>query len=702
MKRLITFIALFFCASTFAQDTQINALVTFTNTAGTTDGMQAVVNGNTRTFKNTVVTPATEIAVSGTIGGSATNYFNHAVNFPYPGVDSVQMIDHLGAAVTNAVKLIGRKNQAMAVTVTTALGTVTFVTNTVSTMYTVRVPGASESSAQRTNIYSLLTTAFNDYSTNAIDQNKTVASQLVGLTNTQTISIGIKTFTGANIYSNATQQWVGGTNSSYVGRLTNGYWTNGILHSPTLTNGINRGNAFSSRGPTDGDGSEQFGNTAQARNVEALAVGFSSQVDASRGVGIGADSSVETNSNLSIAIGWFSRIFSNSPNSILLGAGGRLGVTRFVTNGIGIGSNTTIDYNDSVGIGTDSAPTEARQIMLGSSVVNYIYANGRVESSVGYTNATMIGTNVVTAAIHLTRLDNTSLANGNNAAVDIGGTAGSSRTYVKVSGPTAAFNINGIAGGANGRFLIIHNTTSQNMTIANDSGVDPTAANRIYTGTAADVTITNKPGIAEFIYDSAQSRWIFNNQSGSSIAGVSSVGLALPTAVFDISGSPVTGSGTLTATFDNQSANTVFAGPSSGGAATPTFRALVANDIPTVLNNITVTNGYIQGGVNFEAKATSYTVKLDDRGKAFSNEGSTAKVVFTLPGASAGLVYRFYVQDADGIDITATTSDTIRRAGTVSAADGTITSTAIGSVITLTAINATEWFADGITGTWTP
>lgn len=53
---------------------------------------------------------------------------------------------------------------------------------------------------------------------------------------------------------------------------------------------------------------------------------------------------------------------------------------------------------------------------------------------------------------------------------------------------------------------------------------------------------------------------------------VTSVGLALPTSVFDISGSPVTTSGTLTGTFDTQSANTFFAGPTSGGAATPAFR----------------------------------------------------------------------------------------------------------------------------------
>jgi len=61
---------------------------------------------------------------------------------------------------------------------------------------------------------------------------------------------------------------------------------------------------------------------------------------------------------------------------------------------------------------------------------------------------------------------------------------------------------------------------------------------------------------------------------------VTSVGLALPASVFTISNSPVTGSGTLTGAFTNQNANTVFAGPSSGGAGTPSFRELVAADLP--------------------------------------------------------------------------------------------------------------------------
>lgn len=62
---------------------------------------------------------------------------------------------------------------------------------------------------------------------------------------------------------------------------------------------------------------------------------------------------------------------------------------------------------------------------------------------------------------------------------------------------------------------------------------------------------------------------------------VTSVALAA-SSEFTVSGSPITGSGTLTLNKANQSANTVWAGPTSGGAATPGFRSLVVNDIPTL------------------------------------------------------------------------------------------------------------------------
>lgn len=68
------------------------------------------------------------------------------------------------------------------------------------------------------------------------------------------------------------------------------------------------------------------------------------------------------------------------------------------------------------------------------------------------------------------------------------------------------------------------------------------------------------------------------------IGTVTSVGLSDGSTVpiFGITGSPVTGAGTLTFTLKTETANTVFAGPSSGSAAQPTFRSLVSADIPTL------------------------------------------------------------------------------------------------------------------------
>jgi hypothetical protein len=60
---------------------------------------------------------------------------------------------------------------------------------------------------------------------------------------------------------------------------------------------------------------------------------------------------------------------------------------------------------------------------------------------------------------------------------------------------------------------------------------------------------------------------------------VSSVGLSLPN-IFSVAGSPVTGSGTLSASFVSEAANSILSGPVSGGSAAPSFRSLVSADIP--------------------------------------------------------------------------------------------------------------------------
>lgn len=87
--------------------------------------------------------------------------------------------------------------------------------------------------------------------------------------------------------------------------------------------------------------------------------------------------------------------------------------------------------------------------------------------------------------------------------------------------------------------------------------------------------------------------------------------------------------------------------------------------------------------------------------KLITNEGATAENYHALPSAAAGLEFVFYCQDTDGIRVVASAGDTIRLGASVSAAAGFVRSVAAGSCITLVAINATEWIATTIVGTWT-
>jgi hypothetical protein len=104
---------------------------------------------------------------------------------------------------------------------------------------------------------------------------------------------------------------------------------------------------------------------------------------------------------------------------------------------------------------------------------------------------------------------------------------------------------------------------------------------------------------------------------------VTSVALAVP-AMFSVTGSPVTTSGTLTFALATQSANLVFAGPNTGSAAAPTFRALVAGDIPDLSATYQPLN----------AKLTAIGALANASG-VLTNNGSG---VFSYVAASTGTV----------------------------------------------------------------
>ncbi len=98
-----------------------------------------------------------------------------------------------------------------------------------------------------------------------------------------------------------------------------------------------------------------------------------------------------------------------------------------------------------------------------------------------------------------------------------------------------------------------------------------------------------------------------------SAGSVTSVGLSAP-ADFTVSGSPVTDAGTLRFAWKTQQPNNVFAGPSAGStAADPTFRSLVAEDVPN-LDTGKITSGVFnvsRGGTGISTYAKGQIVYSD-------------------------------------------------------------------------------------------
>ena len=141
----------------------------------------------------------------------------------------------------------------------------------------------------------------------------------------------------------------------------------------------------------------------------------------------------------------------------------------------------------------------------------------------------------------------------------------------------------------------------------------------------------------------ATTAWVQDEISGLAGGTVTSVGLSLPN-IFTVSGSPVTSSGTLTASLATQTANQILAGPTTGSAAAPAFRALVAGDLPdlsgaylpiaggsltgnlTVGGDLTVSGTCTINGETVTVNATTLTVddKAIELGSVYSPSDATA------------------------------------------------------------------------------
>lgn len=125
-------------------------------------------------------------------------------------------------------------------------------------------------------------------------------------------------------------------------------------------------------------------------------------------------------------------------------------------------------------------------------------------------------------------------------------------------------------------------------------------------------------------------------------SGVTSVDLTMP-AQFYVTGNPVTSSGTLAVVWANQVANVVFAGPATGAAAVPTFRTLVAADLPFVVGTVTSV------GITLSGLSSLFSVSgspVTSSGNITLTQASTsANQVYAGPtsGAASGASFRSLV-----------------------------------------------------------
>jgi hypothetical protein len=103
------------------------------------------------------------------------------------------------------------------------------------------------------------------------------------------------------------------------------------------------------------------------------------------------------------------------------------------------------------------------------------------------------------------------------------------------------------------------------------------------------------------------------------------------------------------------------------------------------------------------AKAANYTVLASENGQCFTNTGASGTITLSLPAATAGMHYKFYVGAAQQLRIDPNGNETISlpSTGVAGAAGKYLVADAVGETVYLYCANAGTWAVMGYTGTWT-
>lgn len=497
---------------------RITLTISITNRPVTSNTL--VVNSSTRTWTNasTAATIQTNLISTAT---SATNLYNQIENFPYSGGISPRWLTETSMA------LIAPLGGALAASQSGAWAVLTLSTQSGPNTFTALWPleNIAGPAVNKTNQASAFVAGLGQFGTNAFPTNATALSNVItkGASPRQHVSSPIT---------------LNGGFSGVLEKMTNGYGTNTVLDSPKTTNLVNNGNAIRSEG--SGGNSFQAGSNALAQGSLAVALGNSSIAHGPSSVAFGTGATATNSDTIaigtgatstnsaSIAIGSSALATRDSATVVGFDASGDLNAVAIGSESvasaassvaIGAAANATAHsasafgtgavaaHSNSVAIGAVATTTTTNQVRLGTATET-VSIPGVLAISGTQTDTIFSGTNKFQLAISYSVTNITSLANGGND-LDPG-----FKTYIKVSGPSAAYSIDKIDRGWDGRIIEIQKTDSLTLTIPNNSGFGVLGDSaKILTGTGGTIIITNNPGFVELKYDAGALRWGVKSKS---------------------------------------------------------------------------------------------------------------------------------------------------------------------------------------------
>lgn len=189
------------------------------------------------------------------------------------------------------------------------------------------------------------------------------------------------------------------------------------------------------------------------------------------------------------------------------------------------------------------------------------------------------------------------------------------------TGPNTYGNLapgsNGQCLGSNGSTLV-WTVCGSGSTLTLGGDLNGTSASQTVIGLQGHSVSASAPAGGQVLeWNSAANAW--TPSALPAFGTVSSVGLAMPS-IFNLTGSPITNSGTLSVTLAPQASNTFLAGPASGAAGAPSFRALAGLDIPSI-NLASTGNGGVTGTLKVANGGTGL-VSVGSNGQCLASNGT--------------------------------------------------------------------------------